>query len=85
MRLRKELESKNLNSSVWIGLYNDINSWRWSLNALKNTVLQKWRHHQPDNEGGNQSCVIIDSLGYWYDEPCADSNPFICYRGESTH
>lgn len=60
MRLKKELESKNLTSSAWVGLYNDINSWRWSLNDLKNTVLQKWRNHQPDNEGGNQSCVIID-------------------------
>ncbi|XP_058240962.1 C-type mannose receptor 2-like [Hemibagrus wyckioides] len=84
MRLKKELESNNLTSSAWIGLYNDIDSWRWSLNDLKNTVLQKWKPHEPNNEGGNQSCAIIDSQGYWYDEPCADPNPFICYSAGKT-
>ncbi|KAK3507740.1 hypothetical protein QTP70_034887 [Hemibagrus guttatus] len=84
MRLKKELASNNLTSLAWIGLYSDPDSWRWSLNDLENTVLQKWRPHEPNNEGGNQSCVMIDAQGYWYDEPCADSKPFICYSAVNT-
>ncbi|XP_053086693.1 putative C-type lectin domain family 20 member A [Pangasianodon hypophthalmus] len=84
MRLKKEVASKNLTSAAWTGLYNDINSWRWSLNDLKNITVQKWHSRQPDNYGGNQSCGIIDSGGYWYDECCTDTKPFICYSASNS-
>ncbi|KAG7314252.1 hypothetical protein KOW79_022748 [Hemibagrus wyckioides] len=64
---------------AWIGLYNNIDSWRWSYNdlPLNNITLRNWLFSEPTN--GNQACAALDWTGYWLDFPCTDLKSFICY------
>ncbi|KAI7792228.1 putative L-selectin-like, partial [Triplophysa rosa] len=66
-----------LNSVVWTGLYNDIDSWRWSYQDEQMT-LELWKSGQPDNNAGIQECICIDS-GEWSDTKCASPYPVFCY------
>ncbi|KAF5899463.1 macrophage mannose receptor 1-like isoform X6, partial [Clarias magur] len=63
----------------WIGLYNNVTGWRWSLNnvPLKDTALTKWASSEPSNDG--DACGAIDYLGYWSANPCSLPKSFICY------
>uniref|UniRef100_A0AAY4DHW1 C-type lectin domain-containing protein n=1 Tax=Denticeps clupeoides TaxID=299321 RepID=A0AAY4DHW1_9TELE len=68
----------------WIGLYNDINSWRWSLNdsnfyTQSNVQYRNWGSGQPDNYQGHQACARMLSDGSWDDLNCEEVIPFICY------
>ncbi|TRY88569.1 hypothetical protein DNTS_034543 [Danionella cerebrum] len=71
--------------SAWIGLYDDMNGWRWSLedNAFYQEGERDFRNwfHQPDNYGGKELCVWMDSNGKWYDFSCDGMSPFMCYDG----
>lgn len=69
---------------IWIGLYNDNDSWRWSFDNvfLTNTSLKLWSPGQPDNFEGGESCGGINGTGYWQDYNCTTHKPFICYKGE---
>ncbi|XP_058241064.1 putative C-type lectin domain family 20 member A [Hemibagrus wyckioides] len=82
VRLKNETASKGLTSHAWIGLYNDLNSWRWSLNELplKTVTYSKWNPGDPNNYYGRESCDIINGNGAWEDVPCTDLRPFICYN-----
>ncbi|XP_053533557.1 macrophage mannose receptor 1 [Ictalurus punctatus] len=85
LRFEKKPASKGLTTSAWVGLYNDLNSWRWSLNDLPLTSVTytNWVPGQPNNRLGKQACGIIgDSNGYigWIDRPCTELNSFICYN-----
>nr|XP_055035543.1 C-type mannose receptor 2-like [Misgurnus anguillicaudatus] len=73
------------NGSAWIGLYDDVNSWRWSLE--NNDFYQEgekdfrnW-YHEPDNLYGNELCVYMDNNGKWNDFSCDNNFPFVCYNG----
>ncbi|KAF4071305.1 hypothetical protein AMELA_G00271700, partial [Ameiurus melas] len=81
-RFEKEAVSKGLTTPAWVGLYNDVNSWRWSLNdlPLKNVTYTNWQSGQPDNSGGKEACGIIAGYGVWWDEQCTGLRPFICYN-----
>ncbi|KAM9454754.1 putative C-type lectin domain family 20 member A [Clarias gariepinus] len=70
-------------SQAWIGLYNDVNSWRWSFHniSLITAGFSNWYSSQPDNNIGKESCAVIDTGGQWWDFPCANLYPFICYNG----
>lgn len=67
IRLRKEETDKGLTSRAWIGLYNDIESWRWSFNnvSLKNQMLTMWYAGEPNNLYGKEACASIDQMGEW--------------------
>lgn len=43
-------------SLVWIGLYNDINSWRWS-NQDESLTFENFNNGDPSNSNGIQECV----------------------------
>nr|XP_055035542.1 C-type mannose receptor 2-like [Misgurnus anguillicaudatus] len=71
--------------SAWIGLYDDLNNWRWSLE--NNDFYQEgerdfrnW-YHEPNNYGGNELCVYMDYYGKWNDFSCDNNFPFVCYNG----
>ncbi|XP_077088897.1 macrophage mannose receptor 1-like [Siphateles boraxobius] len=73
------------NGSAWIGLYDDVNSWRWSLE--NNNFYQEgerdfrnW-YHEPNNNVGNELCVYMDHNGNWYDSSCENYYTFVCYDG----
>ncbi|XP_058613434.1 macrophage mannose receptor 1-like [Onychostoma macrolepis] len=73
------------NGSAWIGLYDDVNSWRWSLedNDFYQEGERDFRnwYHEPDNNGGKELCVYMDYNGKWYDISCDNLLPFVCYDG----
>ncbi|KAB5549239.1 hypothetical protein PHYPO_G00065120 [Pangasianodon hypophthalmus] len=72
---------------AWIGLYDDLDSWRWSLDddAFYQEGERDFRgwSHQPDNYNGKQLCVSIRSDGRWFDEDCRNSLTFVCYDGKN--
>ncbi|XP_058240051.1 macrophage mannose receptor 1-like isoform X2 [Hemibagrus wyckioides] len=86
VKVKNELGRNNVMSRCWTGLYNDINSWRWSLNnvLLSNITLKKWNPGEPDNAGGRQSCAAMDPVGNWSDQTCSDTMAFICYNSGNT-
>ncbi|XP_047671862.1 macrophage mannose receptor 1-like [Tachysurus fulvidraco] len=81
LRPKKETANKRLSTNAWVGLYNDVNSWRWSLNdlPLKNVTYTCWNPGEPNNGDGNEACAVCSSNGWW-DAPCTGLRPFICYN-----
>lgn len=80
--------AKDFESPFWIGLYDDIHSWRWSLvgQHFYTGVAQhyrQWQENQPDNTGSAEHCVSMMDDGFWRDNNCmAIKMPLICLRGE---
>uniref|UniRef100_A0A8C2I7E3 C-type lectin domain-containing protein n=1 Tax=Cyprinus carpio TaxID=7962 RepID=A0A8C2I7E3_CYPCA len=76
---------------AWIGLYDDLNSWKWTLEdsdffSVGEKNFRNWYDHGPGNSGAQSLCVYIyygicDS-GKWMDENCNYAFPFICHSGE---
>ncbi|RXN26725.1 macrophage mannose receptor 1-like isoform X2 [Labeo rohita] len=73
------------NGSAWIGLYDDVNSWRWSLedNDFYQEGERDFRnwYHEPNNEGGKELCVFMQHSGNWFDWSCDSYYAFVCYNG----
>ncbi len=71
---------------AWIGQYDDVNSWRWSLEDNDfyqegDRDFRNW-YHEPDNNGGKELCVYMNYDGNWFDLPCDNMLEFICYDGK---
>uniref|UniRef100_A0A673HNC8 C-type lectin domain-containing protein n=1 Tax=Sinocyclocheilus rhinocerous TaxID=307959 RepID=A0A673HNC8_9TELE len=77
-RLQEAADEKLFSGFAWIGLYNDINSWRWSYNK-ESLVFESWADGQPNNYGLGEECVAIFNNGAWFDFYCTDSRYFVCY------
>ncbi|ROL28507.1 L-selectin [Anabarilius grahami] len=75
-KLRDELQFY-----IWIGLYDDANSWHWSFQN-ETVTFSQWDFDQPNNMYGKQYCVNLRSTGYWWDETCNLTYPFFCQNGE---
>uniref|UniRef100_A0A667WH85 C-type lectin domain-containing protein n=1 Tax=Myripristis murdjan TaxID=586833 RepID=A0A667WH85_9TELE len=72
----------------WIGLYYDINSWRWSLQNKSyygegEAEFRMWASGQPDNYYSDEYCVVMTTEGQWGGHLCSHTHPFICYNGEN--
>lgn len=72
--------------SVWIGLKRD---WVWSLSNSSfygegEAEYRRWKAGQLDNNGGNENCGALDIAGEFWDVPCTNQYPFICYDGKDT-
>ncbi|KAI5103678.1 C-type mannose receptor 2-like, partial [Silurus meridionalis] len=80
IRVQYVTQSENFNSSAWIGLSNDVNSWHWSMGNQPLGSFYTWFGTNPDNWKGKEACVTIAPSG-WYDCPCANVYPFVCYDG----
>lgn len=70
----------DMNVSFWIGLRDDVESWRWSLNAASHFVL-RWEQNEPDNANSSEHCASISGLGSWRDRDCSLKMPFFCDEG----
>ncbi|KAK7171290.1 hypothetical protein R3I94_001282 [Phoxinus phoxinus] len=71
-----EVEEKYFAFS-WIGLYNDINSWRWSYQE-ESVEFKSWEPGQPDNYGWGEECVAVYYTGVWRDYFCDQTRYFVC-------
>uniref|UniRef100_A0AAR2JHJ0 C-type lectin domain-containing protein n=1 Tax=Pygocentrus nattereri TaxID=42514 RepID=A0AAR2JHJ0_PYGNA len=95
--VRNETEKKKIRSLLintvngsysglaWIGLYDDLDSWRWSLDDESfykegERDFRGW-NHQPDNYNGKELCVYMSSTGEWFDASCTTRVGFICSNG----
>ncbi|XP_053084302.1 C-type lectin domain family 10 member A-like [Pangasianodon hypophthalmus] len=81
VRLQNEAQRQQFSSSAWVGLYNDINSWRWSLGNEPLGSMRLWIAGQPNNVDGHQECAAIGPWG-WNDITCTDALPFVCFDGK---
>ncbi|KAI4885998.1 hypothetical protein NFI96_024689, partial [Prochilodus magdalenae] len=73
---------------AWIGLYDDLDSWRWSLedDSFYKEGERDFRgwHRQPDNYHGEELCVYMSSTGEWFDSSCTDRWRFVCYNSTNS-
>lgn len=74
---------EKLQFNIWIGLYDDVNTWRWSHQQESVTFLE-WDYDQPNNLNGKQYCVNLRTTGYWWDEACNLTCSFFCQSGGKT-
>ncbi|KAF4085429.1 hypothetical protein AMELA_G00118780, partial [Ameiurus melas] len=83
VQLQNEAQIQQFSSSAWIGLYNDINSWRWSFGNEPLGSMKKWNQGEPNNAGGHEECVITSFLG-WADISCTWLYPLLCFDDRQT-
>ncbi|KAF4074949.1 hypothetical protein AMELA_G00229150 [Ameiurus melas] len=85
MKLNYTLKKETV-EKAWIGLQRDgTREWQWSLADQTfyrdGDTYRHWDSGQPDNKGGIEFCVeIYNSDGYWNDNTCNNSFPFVCYE-----
>lgn len=81
VHLQNEAQRLHFRSSAWIGLYDDVNSWHWSIGNNPLGSFRKWATQEPNNWHGIESCGLIDLNG-WNDNTCKESFPFVCFDGK---
>lgn len=72
--------TSDMNVSFWIGLRDDFNSWRWSLDSYSHFVL-RWELNEPDNANSSEHCASISNISSWRDRDCSVKMPFFCDEG----
>ncbi|KAF7686993.1 hypothetical protein HF521_015386 [Silurus meridionalis] len=77
-QLQNIANSQNCADSIWIGLYNDVNSWRWSMGNVPLGSFINWYPPNPDNQLAKQSCGVVNPNG-WLDNSCTTLMTFICF------
>ncbi|XP_016403790.1 E-selectin-like [Sinocyclocheilus rhinocerous] len=71
---------------AWIGLYDDLNSWKWTLEdsdffKVGEKNFRNWYDQGPGNSGGQSLCVYMNN-GIWYAASCSNSfYLMVCYDG----
>uniref|UniRef100_UPI003AB04113 C-type lectin domain family 17, member A-like n=1 Tax=Centroberyx gerrardi TaxID=166262 RepID=UPI003AB04113 len=70
---------------VWIGMYDDINSWRWSLEnegyyGEGEAEFRMWANSEPNNFH-TENCAFMNRAGTWGDATYSRRMPYICYNG----
>ncbi|XP_055045997.2 C-type mannose receptor 2-like [Misgurnus anguillicaudatus] len=71
-----------MTSQAWVGLYNDIYSWRWSYKN-ENVSYVQWKSGEPDNSGGKDECGVFNQ-GTWQDSTCTIYLPTFCFNESAT-
>ncbi|XP_073724387.1 putative C-type lectin domain family 20 member A [Misgurnus anguillicaudatus] len=82
-RLQEVVQYNPMSSVAWTGLYNDINSWRWSYQD-ENVAFFNWNSTQPDNLNRKEQCVILSSGFGWHDKDCTMLFPLFCFDETQT-
>ncbi|KAK2865751.1 hypothetical protein Q7C36_001807 [Tachysurus vachellii] len=81
VKLQNEAQKQQFTSYGWIGLYNDVNSWRWSLGNQSFGGLTDWCGPEPTYKV--EGCVALNH-GCWFDMHCSSSLPFVCFDASNT-
>uniref|UniRef100_A0A8C5CJ54 C-type lectin domain-containing protein n=1 Tax=Gadus morhua TaxID=8049 RepID=A0A8C5CJ54_GADMO len=81
--------ARKYNSHVWIGLYDDVESWTWSLSENANYSGGEvepwswpWRGHQPNNWEATEGCIAINRTT-WLDANCNNQYSFSCFDNDT--
>ncbi|XP_035999417.1 macrophage mannose receptor 1-like isoform X2 [Fundulus heteroclitus] len=74
---------------AWIGLYDNMNSWMWSMSDSDfyqhDENFTNWETEEPNNYAGIESCVEMYDNGRWNDKPCAEQKNSICFDVTGTN
>ncbi|KAK1151731.1 macrophage mannose receptor 1-like [Acipenser oxyrinchus oxyrinchus] len=76
----EDLVKKAHGKPFWIGLFN--NPWKWSHQG-DNYTFHNWNTGEPNNEKGNEKCVVMNKTGKWYDSSCSRKAFFICCSADA--
>ncbi|KAF3860944.1 hypothetical protein F7725_001199 [Dissostichus mawsoni] len=74
----------NQPTRVWIGLYDDVDSWKWSMSDTsffkpRETEFRQWASGEPNNKYSVEHCTRIRSNdGLWNDRDCAVRINAVC-------
>ncbi|XP_060908795.1 uncharacterized protein LOC132985437 isoform X2 [Labrus mixtus] len=68
---------------AWIGLYDDVESWRWSLSDRSfykpgESTFRHWSSGEPNNVHSAEHCGQMYGDGLWHDEPCGRLYKPVC-------
>ncbi|KAK3523047.1 hypothetical protein QTP86_012669 [Hemibagrus guttatus] len=78
VKLQNEAQKQQFTSNAWIGLYNDVNSWRWSLGNQSLGDVTDWCGPEPNYK--MEDCVALNPW-CWFDVPCSEKFAFVCFDG----
>ncbi|XP_007578265.2 macrophage mannose receptor 1-like [Poecilia formosa] len=72
-------------SRAWIGLHEDVNSWRWSMPDQYQNQFRNWAAGEPNNRFGRESCGAFSADGSWYDASCSQTLGTVCFSVSGTN
>ncbi|XP_041858775.1 C-type mannose receptor 2-like [Melanotaenia boesemani] len=69
--------------SAWIGLYDDWNSWRWSMSNADfykdgEAGFRNWGTDPINTYGLKECCTRMGTNGLWFDAPCEFKHRLVC-------
>ncbi|XP_061590754.1 macrophage mannose receptor 1-like [Cololabis saira] len=67
----------------WMGLYENVNSWRWSMSDADfypegEAEFRDWGPGQPNNLGNAERCTSMRYTGEWHDYSCDSPLQAVC-------
>ncbi|XP_052376203.1 macrophage mannose receptor 1-like [Oncorhynchus keta] len=72
--------------SAWIGLYNIMDIWRWSLGNRELEVEGFWAQGQTNIDPNSKDvCVCMMQNGSWFNNNCNTTWNFVCYDKNATN
>ncbi|KAI4818053.1 hypothetical protein KUCAC02_011418 [Chaenocephalus aceratus] len=70
--------SQTIGRSVWIGLYDNFESWKWALGDSDfNNGFSNWETDDPNT---TEDCTVMTTAGRWQDYGCWMTVPSVCYN-----
>ncbi|KAM8755155.1 macrophage mannose receptor 1-like isoform 2-T7 [Acanthopagrus schlegelii] len=80
--LNDTVDKSKASNGFWIGLYGDVNSWRWSLSNTSfyrdgEAEFRLWLDGQPNNYHRIQHCTLMEN-GQWNDFDCTTRHRLVC-------
>ncbi|XP_060889909.1 C-type mannose receptor 2-like [Labrus mixtus] len=78
-----QMINQDFSHRAWIGLYDDVDSWRWSLSDPSfygdgEAEFRQWLSGQPDNAHSAEHCTCMFDNGWWDDVPCTENYTPVC-------